>query len=160
MKRLAREHHIYVLDPDNPPAMRVDSGEELFSPANRLEELDKDDDQISGNADIPNPILNVLPFPFEIRDPRPTVNDDNLNVGDTVPAGPLTGWVLLPSNQGHLLLERQAFAVEQGFFEVTSEDEGSEIFKEWLTQDWSSPGKQHNKQLACPNGRVFNSILD
>lgn len=30
MKRLTREHRIYVLDPDNPPAISVDSGEELM----------------------------------------------------------------------------------------------------------------------------------
>ena len=29
MKRLDREHRIYVLDPDNPPAITIDSGEEL-----------------------------------------------------------------------------------------------------------------------------------
>ena len=30
MKRLGRENHIYVLDPDNPPAITIDSGEELM----------------------------------------------------------------------------------------------------------------------------------
>lgn len=30
MKRLGREHHIYVLDPANEPAMNVESGEELM----------------------------------------------------------------------------------------------------------------------------------
>jgi amidase len=30
MKRLGREHHIYVLDPTNPPAVTIDSGEELI----------------------------------------------------------------------------------------------------------------------------------
>ena len=30
MKRLDREHRIYVLDPDNAPAITIDSGEELM----------------------------------------------------------------------------------------------------------------------------------
>ena len=30
MKRLSREHHIYYLDPDAPPAIAIDSGEELL----------------------------------------------------------------------------------------------------------------------------------
>ena len=30
MKRLTRDHKIYVLDPDNPPAITIDSGEELM----------------------------------------------------------------------------------------------------------------------------------
>ena len=29
MKRLTRDHKIYVLDPANPPAITIDSGEEL-----------------------------------------------------------------------------------------------------------------------------------
>ena len=30
MKRLTRDHKIYVLDPSNPPAITIDSGEELI----------------------------------------------------------------------------------------------------------------------------------
>ena len=30
MKRLSRENHIYVLDPDNSPAITINSGEELM----------------------------------------------------------------------------------------------------------------------------------
>ncbi len=30
MKRLGREHHIYVLDPEAEPAITIDSGEELM----------------------------------------------------------------------------------------------------------------------------------